>query len=115
MFMQTWEGTQGTIVTCADEWWNSVIQYLFVMQLVKMTSNLYRWGLETLYNIHLLCNLCRWGVEHSTIFAMQLVQVRGGTQCNFHSWCNLCRSGWFMQWNSRHNIKLPWQPSFAGQ
>jgi len=75
--------------TCAVEGWNTV-QYSFVMQLVQMRGG-------TQYSIichvtcadegwntvqyHLSCNLCRWGVEHSTIsFVMQLAQMRGGTQ-----------------------------------
>jgi len=37
------------------------------MQLVQMSSTCADEG-GTQYNIHLLCNLCRWGVEHSTIF-----------------------------------------------
>ena len=49
------------------------VQYSFVMQLVQMTSN---WS--------------KWGVEHSTIFIcyanytneVELVQMRGGTQNN---------------------------------
>ena len=83
----------------------------FVMQLVQMRGetqynillcNLCRSQMRggTQCNIHLLCNLCRWGVEHSTMFICV---------------CNLCRWGWFMQWNSGCNVKLPWQPSFSGQ
>jgi len=67
------------------------------------------------YNIHLLFNLCRSEVEHSTIFIcyltcvdqVELVQMRGGTQystefchatCADEGWntaqyllCNLCK------------------------
>ena len=43
MFMQTGDGTQGTMFTCADEGRNSVIQYSFVMQLMQMRG-------ETQYN-----------------------------------------------------------------
>ena len=118
-------GTRGTIFTCADERWNSVIQYSF-LQLVQMRGELSKIFIEgwntvqysfvmqlvqmrggTHYNI-VLCNLCKWGVEHNTTFFcystcvddVKLVQMRGGTQYNIHLLCNLCRWGWFMQWNT---------------
>ena len=83
------------------------------IKLVKMMSNLWRWGVEqysymqlvrmrggTQYNVHLLCNLCKWGrtcadegwnmVQYS--FAMQLVWMR-----------LICAV------ELRGNIELPWQ------
>jgi len=54
------------------------MEHSTVMQLVQMRG-------ETQY--HLLCNLCRWGVEHERMFCystcadvVKLVQMRGGTQ-----------------------------------
>ena len=67
-----WSWTQGIfycrfIKACADEGWNSV-------------------------HIQLLGNLCRWGVELSTYsYAVQLVLMRDGTQCNIHLLYSLCR------------------------
>jgi len=96
-----------------DKGWNTV-QYI-VIQLVQMRLHLCKWGVE--YSItmlicyatwanevelvqkrggthavqcHLLCNLYKWGVEHSIIFCatfaneIELVQMRGGTLYNIH-------------------------------
>jgi len=57
--MQTEDGTQDAMFTCADEGWNSV-QYSFVMQLCADESNLCKCGMKHVQ----LCNLCKWGVEH---------------------------------------------------
>ena len=66
------------------------------------------------YNIHLLCNLCKWGLEHSTICyatcanAVELVQMRGGTWYNIFAmqlvWMRLICAV-----ELRGNIELPWQ------
>jgi len=60
--------------TCADEGWNTV-QCSFVMQLVQMRGG-------TQYNDHMLCNLCRWGVEHSTMFICYANEV----ECANEGW-----------------------------
>jgi len=63
MFVQTGDGTR--------------VQY----SLVQM-------GGEISYTIHLLCNLCRWWMKHSTIFICfatfpdDIEQMRSKTQCN---------------------------------
>jgi len=70
-----WNRTIFCCATCTNDGWNTV-QYSFVMQLVQMTSN---WS--------------KWGVEHRTIFIcyatytneVELVQMRGGSQNNEHS------------------------------
>ena len=115
MFMQTGDRTQGTIFTCADKWWNPVIQHSFVMQLVQMTSNLCRWGVKhstvmqlvqmggntVQYSFVILAqmrsNLYKWGVEHSTILICKNL-CRWGQTCTNEGWntvrlCNLCRWG----------------------
>jgi len=118
---------------CSCRWKVKLSSAILVMQLLQMASDLYRWGVE--HSTILCYATCEnGGVEHSTVFiigyatcadevelvqrcgvdavqyfVMQLVQMRGVTQYN------LCRWGWFMEWNSGCNDKIPWQPSFVGQ
>ena len=81
--------------TCANEGWNSVQIFIYYatcandIELVQtmggtqynvhLFCNLCRWGVEHVVQFYLLCNLCRWGVvEHAVqcSFVMQLVQMR---------------------------------------
>ena len=76
--------------TCRNEGWNTV-QYSFVMQLVWMTLNLCRWGVEQ-YSIHLLCSLCRWCrtcADEDTIFIYYA--------CSLCRWRPTCADEW---WNT---------------
>ena len=90
--------------TCANEGWNTVKKFI-VMQLVQMRGG-------TQYNLHWLCNLCKWrqmckwGVEHSTIFICHATYVDevdscGGTQCemsNYNSNQAIHANNW--SWNA---------------
>ena len=61
------------LITCADEWWTQLYN-------ARLLYNLCRWGVE---HTTMLCNLCRWEVNFSTnSFAMQLVEMR----LKLHSW-----------------------------
>ena len=79
----------------ADEEWNTV-QYLFIMQLVQLTSNLCRCGVEhsTIFII-LLCSLCKWGVEHSIIG--QMTQTYANEGWNTVQYCVTCANE---EWNT---------------
>jgi len=75
--------------TCANEGYN--IHLLCNLQLCRRCQLVQMWG-GIQCNIHLLCNLCKWRqtcavvgwntVQYS-LFVMQLVQMRGGTQYNW--------------------------------
>jgi len=75
MFVQTGNGSQGSIITCADKWWNSGIQYSCVMQLVQMIC-------------YAAC-MCKWAVERSTgytkgvEFRVQFIGFKSGKVNNY--------------------------------
>ena len=84
--VQTRDGTQGTVFTCADEGWKSI----FICYVTCANEG------ETQCNIHLSCNFDvklvqirseRQYMQYS--FVMQLVQMRSETV----QLCNLCKWG----------------------
>jgi len=94
-------GTQYSYVTCTNEGWNTV-QCSFVMQLVQMRSNLCRWGVEhgTIFICYATCAdevelvQMRGGTQYSYATCAneeEVAQMRGGIQYNIHLLCSLCR------------------------
>ena len=121
MFVQTGNGSQGSIITCADKWWNSGTQYSFVTQLVPMRSGIHssfvtqlvpmRGGTHISFVMQLVqmrSKLHKMRVKLSTKFnfyttcadRVKLAQMRSGTQYNILL-CSLCK--WAVEHSTGYN------------
>ena len=110
----TWVALIICYATCTDEFSTIFTCYATCADKVKLVQMKHSTNSFVTQFVQMRPNLCRWGVEHSTIFCyatcanegwnttificyatyadeVKRAQIRGGIQNNIHFLCNLCR------------------------